>query len=45
MEIKVLSRDGRKGHPASVPPGDSFHIQLPNPDTIINAKKCLLTGA
>jgi hypothetical protein len=23
---------------------DPSHIHLPNPDTIVNAKKCLLTG-
>ena len=27
------------------PPGDLFHIQSPNPDTIVYANKCLLTGA
>ena len=26
-------------------PGDPFHMQTPNPDTIADAKKCLLTGA
>jgi hypothetical protein len=25
-------------------PGDPSHIQLPNPDTIVDANKCLLTG-
>ena len=42
---KVLSRDGRKGHPETVPPGDSSYIQLPNPDSIVDAKKCLLKRA
>jgi len=27
-----------------LPPRDPFHMQLPNPVTIANAKKCLLTG-
>jgi hypothetical protein len=43
---KVLSRDeGKKGHPETVPPGDSSHLQLPNPDTIVDAKKCMLKGS
>jgi hypothetical protein len=42
---KVLSRDSRKGHPETMPPGDSPHIQLPNPETIVNGKKYMLTGA
>lgn len=25
------------------PPGDPYHKQLPNPESILNAKKCLLT--
>jgi hypothetical protein len=25
--------------------GDPFHIQSPNPDTIVDAKKCLMTGS
>jgi hypothetical protein len=32
-------------YPETVPPGDPSHIQLPNPDTIVGAGKCLLTGA
>jgi hypothetical protein len=27
------------------PPGDPSHIPSPNPDTIVDAKKCMLTGA
>jgi hypothetical protein len=27
------------------PTWDPSHIQLPNPDTIVDANKCLLTGA
>jgi hypothetical protein len=26
-------------------PGDASHMQTPNPGTIADAKKCLLTGA
>jgi hypothetical protein len=37
---KVLSTL-RKGHPETVPPEDSSHIQLPNPD----AKNCVLKGS
>jgi hypothetical protein len=29
---------------ATTPPGDQSHIQSPNPDTTVYAKKCLLTG-
>ena len=41
----LISRDWRKGHPESAPPGDSSHIQLPHPDAIVDARKCLLSGA
>ena len=34
-----------EGYPETVPPGDPSHIQLPNPGTIVDANKCLLTGA
>ena len=35
-----------KERPSSaVPPGDPSHIQLPNPDTIVDANKRLLTRA
>ena len=37
---KVWSRDRRKGHPETAPPGDPAHIQPPNSD-----KKFMLTGA
>jgi hypothetical protein len=36
-EEERLSRDAT--------PRDSSHIQSPNPDTIVDARKCLLTGA
>jgi hypothetical protein len=31
--------------PPPSPPGDPSYIQSPNPDTIVVAKKCMLTGA
>ena len=36
--------DRRKDHPETAPPGDQSHKQPPNPDTIANARKILLTG-
>ena len=42
---KVWSRDRRKGHPETAPPGDITHIQLANAASTVDAKKCLLTGA
>ena len=42
---KVGRRNWRKGHQETVPPEDSFHIQLPKPDTTLDANKSLLTGA
>ena len=41
---KVWIRDRRKVHPETAPPGDPSHIQSSNPDTIVDANKCLLTG-
>ena len=41
----VWSRDCKKGHPKTAPPGDPSHIQSPKPDTIADAKNHLLTGA
>jgi hypothetical protein len=29
----------------TAPPGDLSHMQTPNPDSIADDKKCLLTGA
>jgi hypothetical protein len=34
-----------KGYPETAQPGDPSHIQLQNADTIVDAKKGLLTGA
>jgi hypothetical protein len=42
---KLLSIDWRKGHQETVPPGDSSHIQISNPDTVVGAKRCMLKGA
>jgi hypothetical protein len=42
--LKVWSRDLRKSHSETDPHGDLSHIQLPNPDTIVDAKKCFATG-
>ena len=42
---KFWSRDWRKGHPETAPPGYTSHIQSPIPDSIVDANKCLLTGA
>ena len=42
---KVRSRDLRNGYPETALPGDPSHIQLPNPDIILDANKCLPTGA
>jgi hypothetical protein len=41
--VIAWSRDWRNDHPETAPPGDPSHIQSPNPDTIENANKCLLT--
>jgi hypothetical protein len=38
-------RDGRKGHLEPAPLGDSSHIQSSNADSIVDAKKYMLTGA
>jgi hypothetical protein len=42
---KVWSRDRRKDHPETAPPGDPSHTNSPNPDTSVDANKSLLTGA
>jgi hypothetical protein len=41
---KVWSRDERNDHPETDRPRDPSLIQSPNPDTIVDAGKCLLTG-
>jgi hypothetical protein len=45
IEIKCRTETEGKTHPGTVLPGDPSHIQLPNPDTIVDAKKCMLKGA
>jgi hypothetical protein len=42
---KVWNKDWRKDHPEMAPLGDSCQIQSPKTDTIVDAKKCMLTGA
>ena len=42
---KVWSKDWKKGHPETAPPGDPSCIQSLNTDTIVDAKKCMLTRA
>jgi hypothetical protein len=44
METK-WNKDWRKGHPETAQHGFLSSIQLPHPDVIVDAKKCLLTGA
>ena len=41
----MWSWDWRKDHPETASPRDPSHKQPPNPDTIMDANKCLLTGA
>ena len=45
IQRQSVERNLRKGHLVTVPPGDTPHIQLPNPDTILDVNKSLLTGA
>jgi hypothetical protein len=45
MEIKCRAETEGKVPPETLPPGDSSHIQLPNPDTTVDAKKSMLKGA
>jgi hypothetical protein len=40
--LNVEQRLKEKGHLETTPPGDPSHIQTPNPDTIVDAKKYLL---
>jgi hypothetical protein len=44
-DTKFRGRNWRKGHPVTGLPGYPSHIQLPNPDTIVDAHNSLLTGA
>jgi hypothetical protein len=38
MEGVTETKYRRKDHPETAPPGDSSHVQSPNPDTITYAK-------
>jgi hypothetical protein len=38
------NRDRRKGYPETSPTRDPSHLQTPNPDTVEDATKCLLTA-
>jgi hypothetical protein len=42
---KVWSRDWRNDHLETESPEDPPHLQSPNPDSVVDANKCLLTGA
>ena len=42
---KVWSRAWRKSYLETAPPGVSSHTESPDPDTIADANKCLLTVA
>ena len=42
---RTKSRAETEGNPETAPPGDPSYMQPPNPDTIADTKKCLLTGA
>jgi hypothetical protein len=41
----VWKRDWENDHIETASPGDPSHIQSPNPDTFVDASKCLLTEA
>jgi hypothetical protein len=41
----VWNKDWRDDHTENDSPGDPSHMQSPNPDTVVVANKCLLTGA
>ena len=45
MEKKCGAENEGKASPETVLPGDSFYKYSPNPNTIVDAKKCLLKGA
>jgi hypothetical protein len=42
---QIVEQILKERHPETAPPGDPSHMQLPKADTIVDAKKCLLTGA
>jgi hypothetical protein len=45
MDIKCGADTERKAIQRLSHLGDSSHILLPNPDTIVDAKNCMLKGA
>ena len=44
-ETKYGAETEGKVHPETVSPGDPSHIQSQNAETILDSKKCMLTGA
>jgi hypothetical protein len=44
METKTEGKAIQRLKERQSPPGDSSHIQIPNPDSKADAKKSLLTG-
>jgi hypothetical protein len=44
MELKCGAEPEGKGHPVTALPGDTSLIQTLKTDTIVDVKKCLLTG-
>jgi hypothetical protein len=45
LQRQSVEQGLKKDLPETVPPSDPSHIQLPNSDTIADAKKSLLTVA
>ena len=43
--VKEIKCGAENEDPETAPPGDPYHIQPPNPDTIVDANTCLLTEA
>jgi hypothetical protein len=43
-DTKFGAETERKDHPETARPGDPFHKQPSNPDTIVDANKILLAG-
>ena len=41
----ICGSETEGNHPETAPPGDPSHIHSSNIDTIVDDKKCLLTGA
>jgi hypothetical protein len=45
MGANMDTKCGAETEGKTAPPGDLSHIQSQNPDTIVDAKKCMLKGA